>query len=748
VNKAHLAMALPQDVTYSGFKELICPYHLVTELQMGGTEVSAELQTLVEQAVKDIKKSKGAEKRAMRLNCDELALLLDDASTKASVIRQPTGKILKCVKSKQQKNFVFSYICCGDDDVVGSKSCTYYCHTMKCKNLQAQEDIVHAVKHNCRTIRLKRDSFTKDGRHVGELNGELLDNAIAWWNACKQPMFHYRLTKGGSNNAISGIIRARCEAGAGLDKKVRLDSEVRGLGLVELLAEKFNMGDINLNEWAVMFKTANEEEILDDDSNPIEHSLGWNDPSDGDFILKRLPKGFARVGGGGGDAFKTSAANDPRSPAAQGPRSPGSPTGSVGMNQGLGPMLPYNEEDEDLLLSVMITRQSGSGLGFKLTPAYLLQMCTTFCFLNKEEESLRRLLGKIGDLIAKTVSTNAANPAILLFWASNTMKLVAGFSTDERLLGIYKDTVAASLDATVNNSLDAIMQCKRDNVILPSELSAPAFESPAELRGVIVKHYEALDATMSRENLQEVVDRITAAMPTPKKVQPATPTDSNSSDPPPSFNLGGATVTSVETEPNTTPTTTTTSSGAAASSTPSGKGGGGGGDDGEQADESTEQGEGGGQHQERPGIDPLPEEWEELVDQETKHRFFANHLTRQTSWTDPRDKLTTVSLTKGATGLGLGISGAKRTWDDRLVLGIFVSSLVPNAAAAEDGSLHVGDEILEVQGHSLIGVSREYAIGFLKQIQLNDSVTLLVSQEPETWVNPAKEKAALRHTAL
>lgn len=64
------------------------------------------------------------------------------------------------------------------------------------------------------------------------------------------------------------------------------------------------------------------------------------------------------------------------------------------------------------------------------------------------------------------------------------------------------------------------------------------------------------------------------------------------------------------------------------------------------------------------------------------------------------------------------------------------------------GSLHVGDEILEVQGHSLIGVSREYAIGFLKQIQLNDSVTLLVSQEPETWVNPAKEKAALRHTAL
>lgn len=51
------------------------------ELQMAGAEVSSELQTLVEQAVKDIKKGK-AEKRAMRLNCDELALQLDDTSVR------------------------------------------------------------------------------------------------------------------------------------------------------------------------------------------------------------------------------------------------------------------------------------------------------------------------------------------------------------------------------------------------------------------------------------------------------------------------------------------------------------------------------------------------------------------------------------------------------------------------------------------------------------------------------------------
>lgn len=65
------------------------------------------------------------------------------------------------------------------------------------------------------------------------------------------------------------------------------------------------------------------------------------------------------------------------------------------------------------------------------------------------------------------------------------------------------------------------------------------------------------------------------------------------------------------------------------------------------------------QEREANGYPPLPEEWEELIDHDTKHRFFANHKTRQTSWTDPRDKLVTVNLVKGGKGLGIGISGAK-----------------------------------------------------------------------------------------
>ena len=71
---------------------------------------------------------------------------------------------------------------------------------------------------------------------------------------------------------------------------------------------------------------------------------------------------------------------------------------------------------------------------------------------------------------------------------------------------------------------------------------------------------------------------------------------------------------------------------------------------------------------------------------------------------------------RGGRRLGLGLSGAKRTWDDRLILGIFVSSLVQNSAAAMEGTLREGDEILEVNGHSLIGVSREGAIDFLKEV--------------------------------
>jgi hypothetical protein len=74
---------------------------------------------------------------------------------------------------------------------------------------------------------------------AGELNGEILEQSVVWWNSCKQPMFHYRVAKG--TDTVSGVIRAKCQASDGAhvtEKKVRMDSGIRGLQLVELLASK------------------------------------------------------------------------------------------------------------------------------------------------------------------------------------------------------------------------------------------------------------------------------------------------------------------------------------------------------------------------------------------------------------------------------------------------------------------------------------------------------------------------------
>lgn len=325
-------------------------------------------------------------------------------------------------------------------------------------------------------------------------------------------------------------------------------------------------------------------------------------------------------------------------------------------DDGLGPVLPYNQDDEDLLLSVMIARQSGSGLGFKLTPSYLLQMCVSYCFENQSMDSLRRLLGKVAVEIEKIMADNLGSPDVLLFWCCNSLKLIKCFGLKQELYDLYCEVAKTSLENTVEMALKTIITLRSNKTPLPGILTNTDWTTIPQLRDVITQYYEKLDSTMSKENLQEVVDRITAAMPSPQKQTPSRarpPTDEISK-----LDLS-------EELPD-LPVT----------STPGGAG-----------DADTSQSD---QRVERPGIDPLPEEWEELVDQETKHRFFANHLTRQTSWTDPRDKLVTVSLTKGDTGLGLGISGAKRTWDDRLVLGIFVSSLVPNSAAATDGHLREG----------------------------------------------------------
>ena len=168
-------------------------------------------------------------------------------------------------------------------------------------------------------------------------------------------------------------------------------------------------------------------------------------------------------------------------------------------------------------------------------------------------------------------------------------------------------------------------------------------------------YYRTLDQHMSPESLRDVVNRITEAMP-----------KSDGALPPAISTVATCTVSSclsvssLSLRPAAAQGDTTQRLGFASSadapltSTPMASGRRGPGPDISGHASSGEQGSVG-----EGSASPLPDEWEELIDQDTKHRFFANHKTRQTSWTDPRDKLVTVNLVKGGKGLGLGISGAK-----------------------------------------------------------------------------------------
>ena len=151
--------------------------------------------------------------------------------------------------------------------------------------------------------------------------------------------------------------------------QVRISSDLYGDELVKMLGDKFNIPDVSFAEYAV-YQTLDDGEIhmLDETHNPVSQSLLWQDPSEGTFSLKKLPKGLQRVGGGPGP--ETAESTDSKGNTSN---STGTESSSAFMDDVLGPLLPFSEDDEDLLLSVMVSRQSGSGLGFKLTPSYLLQ---------------------------------------------------------------------------------------------------------------------------------------------------------------------------------------------------------------------------------------------------------------------------------------------------------------------------------------------------------------------------------------
>ncbi|CAL1290125.1 unnamed protein product [Larinioides sclopetarius] len=84
-----------------------------------------------------------------------------------------------------------------------------------------------------------------------------------------------------------------------------------------------------------------------------------------------------------------------------------------------------------------------------------------------------------------------------------------------------------------------------------------------------------------------------------------------------------------------------------------------------------------------------------------------SHVDDSSSWKHHEPEVATIRLQKSNNGIGLSIVAAGGADHDKL--GIYIKSVVKGGAADLDGRLQAGDQLLKVDGHSLVGVNQEKA---------------------------------------
>ncbi|GFO19020.1 multiple pdz domain protein, partial [Plakobranchus ocellatus] len=103
---------------------------------------------------------------------------------------------------------------------------------------------------------------------------------------------------------------------------------------------------------------------------------------------------------------------------------------------------------------------------------------------------------------------------------------------------------------------------------------------------------------------------------------------------------------------------------------------------------------------------------ESFSDSEDEDEFGYTKKQVQKKYADLPGLVQLVELDRGSAGMGLGLAGNK----DRSKMSVFVAGIQPGSPAAWDGRIQVGDELLEVNGINLNGLSHLNASAVIKGV--------------------------------